>query len=49
LTVCSLFQFLIAAVLAVAAAAPSRDYAAPKHIEILKQEIEGLRDSKAYD
>ena len=46
------FQFVLAAVLAVAAAAPSRSYDAPtyapKVYQILKQEAE-LRDDQSYD
>ena len=48
----SIFQFVLAAVLAVAAAAPSRSYEAPtyapKVYQILKQEAE-LRDDQSYD
>ena len=39
---------MLAVVLAVAAAAPSRSYDAPKVYQILKQEAE-LRDDQSYD
>ena len=53
-TYCLCFQFVLAAVLAVAAAAPAPDRSygaptyAPKVYQILKQEAE-LRDDQSYD